>query len=235
MPQPGIFAEFINAFPTVLGRRFWPRALAVISVIIFLAVLRSIVIDISNVPTGSMVPTILPGDRILTNKLAYDLKLPFTSFPLLHWADPKRGDVVALIAPTTGLHLVKRIVGIPGDTIELRDDVLYLNGSPAEYRPAASNRVNEIGHDVLIERAPLTPAGHMIMLSPGTNALRSIAPLTLPTNKYFVMGDNRDDSFDSRYFGLIDRRNILGRVSRILFSLGPNAIPNTHRFLTTIH
>src|SRR5580693_8030472 len=105
---------------------WWKQLRGIVFIIVLFAAFRSAVADWNDVPTGSMIPTILEGDRIFVNKLAYDLKVPFTTAHLLTWSDPKRSDVVILFSPADGERLVKRVVAVPGDTIELRNNILYL-------------------------------------------------------------------------------------------------------------
>src|SRR5580700_6015481 len=109
----------------------WIRPFALFFAV--MAPLRSAVVDWNWVPTGSMKPTILEGDLVLVNKLSYDLKVPFTTRHLAQWGDPARGDIVVFFSPADGTRLVKRVVGLPGDTVELRGDVLYLNGAAQSY------------------------------------------------------------------------------------------------------
>jgi signal peptidase I len=106
--------------------------------------IRSSLADWSDVPTGSMKPTILEGDRVYVNKVAYDLKVPFTTRHLAEWGNPQRGDVVVFFSPKDGKRLVKRVVGAPGDTIELRSDVLVLNGQPVQYQPVPEELVRDL-------------------------------------------------------------------------------------------
>ena len=96
--------------------------------ILIVSSLRSALADWNDVPTGSMKPTIQEGDRVVVNKLAYDLKVPFTTIKIVKWDDPKRGDIVVLFSPVDGTRLVKRVVAIPGDQVEMRDNQLYING-----------------------------------------------------------------------------------------------------------
>src|SRR5213076_3568543 len=95
--------------------------------------LRSALADWNDVPTGSMKPTIQEGDRVVVNKLAYDLKIPFTMVEVAKWNDPKRGDIVVLFSPVDGVRLVKRVVALPGDKIEMRDEQLFVNGQAAHW------------------------------------------------------------------------------------------------------
>src|SRR5215216_3181778 len=103
--------------------------------ILIVSSLRSALADWNDVPTGSMKPTIEVGDRVVVNKLAYDLKLPFTTIELFRWANPKRGDIVVLFSPVDGTRLVKRVVALPGDKVEMRDNQLFVNGRIAKQSP----------------------------------------------------------------------------------------------------
>src|SRR5437667_11789572 len=107
----------------------------IMALVLFAA--RSSFADWNKVPTGSMKPTILEGDRIFINKLAYDLKVPFTTWHIAEWSNPQRGDIVVFFSPHDGQRLVKRVIGLPGDTIELRNNALVINGDPVTYQPIA--------------------------------------------------------------------------------------------------
>lgn len=167
----------------LLVARFLTRGLwkCVVLVLALLAA-RSSIGDWSVVPSASMEPTILPGDRIYVNKLAYDLKLPFTTRHIATWAAPARGEVVILRSPADGLVLVKRVVGVPGDLVPF---------------PSGGEGVWGV----------------------------------IPPDKYFVAGDNRDHSVDSRSFGLVDRKLIQGRAAGVIVSLDPDhhSLPRSGR------
>src|SRR5436305_556722 len=127
------------------ARQFWRkeiRPLAITALIIFAA--RSSFADWNKVPTGSMKPTILEGDRVFVNKMAYDLKVPFTTLHLAEWSGPKRGDIVVFYSPKDGMRLVKRTVGLPGDTVELRDDELIINGEKIVYQSIADDLLRDV-------------------------------------------------------------------------------------------
>ena len=178
-----------------------------------IAPLRSAVADWNDVPSGSMIPTILVGDRIFVNKLAYDLKIPFTTWHLAKWADPQRGDIVVFRSPHDGTRLVKRVVGVPGDQIELRDDHLLINGQPASYALSHTG-----SGPALVADETVSGKSHPVMIDPHLPAPRWFGPIQVPTGQYFVMGDNRDNSFDSRYFGFVPRDNIFGRATLVAMS-----------------
>src|SRR6266403_1380810 len=152
-------------------------------VIAILAPLRSAVADWNDVPTGSMIPTILVGDRIFINKLAYDLKVPFTSWHVAKWADPQRGDIIVFPSPADGIRLVKRVVAVPGDHIELRNDHLVINGETASYALVNNNVTAE-----LVLNETLSGKTHSLMIQPRQRAMRSFGPVQVPAGKYFVMG-----------------------------------------------
>src|SRR6185436_509188 len=113
--------------------RFWREwAKPLLTILLITSAFRSAIADWNDVPTGSMKPTILEGDRVFVNKLAFDLKVPFTTWRLATWGEPKRGDIVVLFSPHDGTRLVKRVVGLPGEIIEMRDNKLFVNGIPAD-------------------------------------------------------------------------------------------------------
>jgi len=202
--------------------------------------LKSAIADWYVVPTGSMKPTIVEGDRIFTNKLAYDLKVPFTTWHMASWDDPKRGDIVVFNSPGDVTCLVKRVEGIPGDSIEMRNNQLLINGEALRYDSfdLQGFETSAFSGDALqkIYVEDLTGRKHKTMVTPDRPAMRSFAPVTVPDGHYFMMGDNRDNSADSRYFGFVDRRAILGRASAIVISLDlqHHYQPRWSRFFTKL-
>ena len=197
--------------------------------------LRSALADWNDVPTGSMKPTIEEGDRVVVNKLAYDLKVPFTTFEVWKWGDPRRGDIVVLFSPKDGMRLVKRVVGVPGDRIEMRDNQLYVNGDAARWKSIGEENDREQGSTLVVEET-LEGRTHLVMFTPQIAAVRSFAPLIVPSGRYFVMGDNRDNSNDSRFIGLIDRHRIVGKALAVAFSFdrANHYAPRFNRFFKSI-
>lgn len=201
---------------------------------------KAAIADWYVVPTGSMKPTILEGDRIFANKLAYDLRVPYTTLHIASWDSPKRGDIVVFNSPADGRCLVKRVVGIPGDTVAMRNNQLFVNGEALKYEfldPKSfetSMSSADVGHQFYTE--DLTGHKHTTMVTPYQPSLRSFALVTVPDRHYFMMGDNRDNSADSRYFGFVDRKEILGRVTAIVISLdlGHYYQPRWSRFFTKL-
>ena len=185
--------------------------------ILIVSSLRSALADWNDVPTGSMKPTIQEGDRVVVNKLAYDLKIPFTTINVAKWGDPDRGDIVVLFSPLDGTRLVKRVVAIPGDKVEMRDNQLFVNGNLAKQSPILSGTTDGEATHVVDE--DLYGRKHRLMLTPEIPAVRSFGPVLVPQGSYFVLGDNRDNSNDSRFIGLIERRRIVGKAVAVAFSL----------------
>jgi signal peptidase I len=223
------------------ARHWWYselRPILIIALVVFC--IRSSLADWNDVPSGSMRPTILEGDRVYVNKLAYDLKVPFTTWHLLEWANPRRGDIVVFYSPYDGKRLVKRVIGLPGDVVELRNDGLLLNGQPIHYTPFGANSLFDLptmeraSHLFAIEQLP--GRSHAIAIWPTVPARRDFGPLTVPAGQYFMMGDNRDDSFDSRYYGPVDRKRILGRATMAVLSFDRTRLwrPRWHRFFTAL-
>jgi signal peptidase I len=199
--------------------------------ILIVSSLRSALADWNDVPTGSMKPTIQEGDRVVVNKLAYDLKIPFTMIDIFKWGDPKRGDIVVLFSPKDGTRLVKRVVAVPGDKVEMRDNQLFVNGQLARQSPITFISSEDQGPAYVLDEN-LYGRMHKIMISPEIGATRSFGPETVPKGHYFVLGDNRDNSNDSRYIGFIERRRIVGEAVAVAFSLDRKHyfIPRFNRF-----
>lgn len=206
--------------------KFWRETAKPIAILVIVTTaLRSAVADWNDVPTGSMNPTIIEGDRVFVNKLAYDLKVPFTTWHLAQWGDPKRGDIVVFYSPVDGIRLVKRVVGLPGDRIELVNERLFINGQPAQYEPVPREVTEKIPATTLGPRlfSEETAPGiqtHAIAIMPWAPASRSFGPFTVAPDHYFVMGDNRDNSFDSRFWHerQLTRERIVGRASMVVLS-----------------
>lgn len=216
--------------PRKPGRQTW-RAFArnirgFLTVVLILTAVRSAVADWNDVPSGSMRPTILEGDRIFVNKLAYDLKVPFTSWRLATWSDPRRNDVVIFYSPEDGTRLVKRVIGEPGDVVEMRGERVIINGAEAGYGqldagvtaaiPATGMQGNQFAWETFgAER-------HPVMATPALPAMRSFGPVTVPAGQYLVLGDNRDNSKDSRFIGFVPRAKIVGKAVGVALSVDPD-------------
>jgi signal peptidase I len=220
-------------------RKLWRENASLLITVIILTAVRSAIADWNDVPTGSMNPTIVQGDRVFVNKLAYDLKVPFTTWHLAQWSNPKRGDIVVFFSPVDGTRLVKRVVGLPGDQIELAQDHLLINGRPSQYDLLPSDTGRDVppdtdGQRVYAEEKEDGMPSHLVTILPQRPALRSFGPVTVPEGKYFMMGDNRDNSNDSRFWGTVERNRIVGRATMVVISLDRQHYfePRWHRFFT---
>lgn len=227
--------------------RFWRQGIRPMLVVaLVLCTFRSAVADWNDVPTGSMKPTILEGDRIFINKVAYDLKFPFTTWRLAEWGDPEWGDIVVLRSPEDGKRLVKRVVALPGDVVEVHHGRLFLNGKSASYLQLEDEIVREIEAQLgLTTRTSLEFASekvenreHHVMIRNGFSSGRAPyrGPFVVEEDHFYVMGDNRSNSRDSRYFGPAHRSLILGRAIAVALSVDPRRhyMPRWGRFFSRL-
>ena len=211
---PWVIENFISLFLALL---------AVLAV-------RSSIVEPFKIPSGSMVPTLLVGDHIFVNKFSYGLKIPFSDWVLDHpvylWKrdNPKRGDIIVFLFPKDEkVHFIKRVIGTPGDTIEIKDKVLYVNNKAMPQEPVTPDfstkmlkDIDEAKYDqnsLEIKREKLDDVDHLLMLDKQYNfAADTYGPITVPPDNLFVMGDNRDFSNDSRFWGFVPMKNISGRA-----------------------
>jgi signal peptidase I len=199
-----------------------------------IGIFRSAVAELNGIPSGSMRPNLLEGDVIIVNRAAYNLKLPLTDVVLARLGDPVRGDVVTFHSPKDGTRLVKRLIALPGDVVEMRNERLVINGKAADYEVEGTVREPVGSEKVDAVRLDETLAGqrHRIQLIPEVDAARSFGPVTIPKDQYLMLGDNRDNSADSRFIGLVPRELLIGRAERVLVSADyqGNWMPRTNRF-----
>jgi signal peptidase I len=224
-----------------LGRLLWREWIRPLALpLLLVASAKSALADINYVPTGSMKPTIVEGEVVFINKLAYDLRVPFTFARMARWSEPERGDIVVCFSPADGMRLVKRVIALPGDTVELKHGSLLLNGIPQVYSPlsaAAGAALNPAERDgAVFARETVGARSHAVMGLPGVAAVREFRPIQVPTGSYFVLGDNRDNSLDSRFFGFVPRREIIGEAKGIFVSadLDRWLRPRFARFFTAL-
>ena len=220
-------------------QRLWKEWRITLLFIVFVVIpVKSSLADWNWVPTGSMNPTILEGDLIYVNKVAYDLRFPLTDYRLARWSDPERGDIVICFSPEDGTRLVKRVVGLPGETVEMRDNTLFLNGRAVGYTRIDPEYAEQLPGKVkgkcVLAMEDLDGAAHAVMSVPAIAAMRDFGPLTVPQGKYFVMGDNRDNSKDSRFFGFVERESIVGRAKGVIgsFDITDKYQPRFDRFFS---
>ena len=210
-----------------LLRKLWRENRGFALFIVLMVIFRSSLADWNVVPSGSMRPTIVEGDRILVNKAAYDLRLPLTHIPLLTYAEPQRNDIVVFDSEAADMRMVKRVVGLPGEMVEMRDNRLFINGMAARYTVERQQGRN------LFVRERYAGLDHTIRIDlERASPLRNFGPVTVPDGHYLVLGDNRDNSADSRVYGFIPRREIVGRSREVVLSLDYDDyyLPRSGRF-----
>jgi signal peptidase I len=212
---------------------FWQenrQFFAILSCIVFF---KSAIADLSSISGASMLPTLLDGDKVWVNKLAYDVKIPFTEISLTKLSDPRQGDIVIVDSKMANKRLIKRIIGVPQDTIYMQNNALVINGVAIDYDILSSKDNSTIIKEHLPHRT------HQARLSQRflNRNSRSYGPVIVPADEYFVLGDNRDNSADSRIYSFIPRGEIIGRSSSVVFSLdGDNYyLPRTERFLAELN
>jgi signal peptidase I len=183
-----------------------------------------------------MKPTIVEGDRVFVNKLAYDLKIPYTTWHLAEWGAPQRGEIVVFRSPEEDKWLIKRVIGLPGDTIEMKNNRLLINGLKVDYDAPDTAIQNQKGPSQYTLTEDLENREHSVMFTPDHKTLRSFGPLPVPEGSYFMMGDNRDNSRDSRFFGFVERNQIVGRALSVVISLDINNLykPRFDRFFSRL-
>lgn len=186
--------------------------------IILMSVFRSSLADWNSVPTGSMKPTIVEGDRIVINKLAYDLHIPFSYISLTRLGEPERGDIIVFNSEVSKKRLVKRVVGVPGDTVSMKNNVLSINGQELDYVDVSSTKEANDSTESIEKTENLLGVKHAIRISKLPTRASSFAPISVPEGMYLALGDNRDNSVDSRYIGFIPRDEIIGRSRSVAMS-----------------
>src|SRR5690242_18045603 len=204
---------------TRLGK--WIRGNAkFLAFVLLFGVFRTAIADWNPIPSASMHPNLLEGDVVFVNRLAFDVKIPLTDVVLAHTGDPKRGDIVTFSSPEDGTRLIKRVIGLPGDTIEMRGKRLIVNGVPADYETLGltDEPLAASGVKALHVEENTAENRHEIQWLAERGMRDSFAPLLIPADHFLMLGDNRDNSADSRWFGLVAREHIIGRAERILVS-----------------
>jgi signal peptidase I len=198
--------------PTLIEycKSFFPVILAVL-------LLRSFLVEPFRIPSGSMMPTLLVGDFILVNKFAYGIRLPVLDTKVIEVGEPARGDVVVFRYPKDpSVDYIKRVVGLPGDRVGYYNKVVYINGDPAGQVPAGVYIGNGSGvtmSGASKRREQLGDVQHDILVMSRTPGLEG--EFVVGEDEYFVMGDNRDNSNDSRYWGTVPEGNLIGKAFRI--------------------
>ncbi|WP_019028795.1 signal peptidase I [Colwellia piezophila] len=206
--------------------------------ILLMSVFRSAVADWYTVPTGSMQPTIQKGDRIVVNKIAYDLRLPFTDVTLFSIDTPQRGEIVVFESKAADLRLIKRVVGLPGDVIAMNNEVIVINGRPLSYKNLANSPYQQSSAEMTTALETLGMIKHPIKIdTTASNRLSNFAAVTVPAGHYLVLGDNRRHSADSRVYGFVPHHELRGKATAIAFSVDYDNyyLPRSDRFFKDIY
>ena len=221
--------------------KFWKEWRLTICIILFIIIpVKSSIADWNWVPTGSMKPTILEGDLIFVNKLAYDLRIPLTTYRIAKWSDPQRGDIVICFSPEDNTRLVKRVIAVPGDKIQVENNVVFLNDKPLEYSQPDEDLLKILPADeqseFTIKTEALDELTHLLMTSYSKSQYENYDTVIVPQCFCFVMGDNRDYSKDSRAFGFVPRKSIVGKAGSIIisFDITSDYSPRLERFFKSI-
>jgi signal peptidase I len=222
--------------PKRTGSTFWEHFKSILGAVAIYLVIRTFLIEAFRIPSGSMIPSLLVGDWLFVNKLIYGPTIPFTSTRLPGYREPRRGDVAVFKSPDQidqpddpNPTLVKRIVGMPGDTLYMRQGLLHVNGVPQRQGFAAAS--NPVGDPD--EYSPLFEWQQRVALkgsrfgdAPAKATHDHWGPLLIPRGFYFMMGDNRYCSKDSRYWGIVPRGNLKGRPLIVYYSYTPGGPPD---------
>lgn len=233
-----------NLMTKQTAMKYWKEWRLTLFLIVFVILpVKSSLADFNWVPTGSMKPTILEGDFVFVNKAAYGLRVPLTRVRLARWSDPRRGDVVICFSPDDGTRLIKRVVGLPGDRLELYDNQLFINGRAMvqsvmmpEDMAYLAYLADRLKREYRFAMEDLGGVSHPIMLRSRWGRQGQFGPVTLAKDQYFVMGDNRDNSRDSRIFGTVERSAIVGKAVGVTgsFDIKGTFLPRLGRFFTEL-
>jgi signal peptidase I len=222
--------------PTAIPwRSVWENTKSILGAILIFLFIRTFLVEAYRIPSPSMVPTLLVGDWLFVNKLRFGPHIPFSDINLPGYAEPHRNDVVVFVSPPQDPSirmgpdivtptLVKRLVGQGGDTLHMRDDMLYVNG--VEQRqgfgtdPAAP--VFDTSHPLFERQKQYEVRGTRFPEPLATPSLRNWGPIVVPPDHFFMLGDNRHQSIDSRYYGFVPRKNIRGRPLFVYYSYRPS-------------
>jgi signal peptidase I len=222
--------------------RTWENVKSILVTIALFLVLRTFFVEAYRIPSGSMEPTLLIGDWLFVNKLRYGPHVPFTRVNLPGYAAPKRGDVAVFVSPTQydqprDPHpiLVKRVQGVPGDTLHMRNGLLHLNGEPRPQAFKSDTLSDPNKYDPLFEwQKQHSLADSRFGPAPTVPTVDNWGPLVVPAGYYFMMGDSRYDSKDSRFWGIVPRENFRGRPLFVYYSYNAEDSDRVLPFITDI-
>ena len=212
--------------------KLWDGVKSLVLALVLFLVLRSFVIQNFVITSGSMIETLLVGDFLMVNRVALGSRIPFTRTLIPGYSEPHRFDVIVFDPPhEENLKLVKRLIGMPGDTIEMRDKVLWINGAAVEEPWVRYEGAGDEVHPMMEwQKDRVAPGVDPAQYRPTRDTW---GPLVIPPERYFMLGDNRDSSLDSRYWGLLERWRLEGRAVFIYFSYNRDS-PRPFAFLREV-
>lgn len=234
-----VVAVFITGLVALIDKVFFARKRApdarrpsiidgcysLFPILLLVLVIRSFIVEPFHIPSGSLKPTLLTGDLILVNKYDYGLRLPVVDTKIFKVSEPKIGDIVVFHWPVNpSLDFIKRVIGVPGDHISYINKVLYVNGVKADQRPIGYDvDSNDTGPVWTVQKLQENLSGiqHDIYINPQAPTT-DFTNLIVPKGEYFVMGDNRDDSDDSRIWGFVPEKNLVGKAILVWLSWDNN-------------
>tara|TARA_B110001452_G_scaffold198411_1_gene168391 strand:- start:285 stop:953 length:669 start_codon:yes stop_codon:yes gene_type:complete len=194
-------------------KKFVRNYISLILFVLMLVFVRTAIADWNYVPSGSMEPTLFDGDWVLVEKMTYGPSIPFANIRLGKFNSPERGDIVTFVPPHTDVLYVKRVVGIPGDKIAFSGRDVVINGEKLSYNQLTVEPTIEIGNELLGN------VNHLIQYGPDGRLPTLSGVFIVPEDRYFVLGDHRNNSADSRYWGFVVGDQIMGKVSHVAFSI----------------
>src|SRR3989339_870845 len=227
----------ITGIVTLLDKLFWRKkrpsdkipnwtieySCSFFPVLLLVWVIRSFIVQPYRVPTGSLEPTVLPGDFIAVNQFAYGLKFPIGNFKLVPIGEPKRGDIALFhFPPNPSVIFVKRVIGLPGDHIVYKNKILYINGRQMKQKTIGKAYDDDTStynymHSEIVKEENLDGVKHEIYIWP-QGGLTNNDDIIVPKGEYFMMGDNRDNSDDSRDWGFVPECDLIGKAEMVWMS-----------------
>jgi signal peptidase I len=226
------------------GRRLWEGFKSLAATLAIFLFLRTFLIEAYRIPSGSMIPSMLIGDWLFVNKLRYGPHVPFTDYNLPGYAEPQRGEIIVFKSPLQidqpedpTPTLVKRLIGMPGDTIYSRDGVVHVNGVPQRLGFQTADRSGATGdewHPLFDWQKRIALDSSRFGAAPARPTLDDWGPLVIPAGFYWMMGDNRYQSKDSRYWGIVPRENVRGKPLFVYYSWNADDSDRPLPFLTDI-
>jgi signal peptidase I len=235
-PEPPPIPTEAIVIPVTRRKKILRESISIFLIITGVFIFRSVFFEPFRIPSGSMIPTLMIGDFILVNKFSYGFKIPFSDMAIgdINWDPiylfgkdtPKRGDVIVFKYPKSpSINYIKRVIGLPGDEIEIIDKKIHINGEPISIKEVSGSGIMSDmdekfkAYNLKFYNSKTGEHSHLIQQDGDNYFKTDYAKRKVPKGKYFVMGDNRDFSYDSRFWGFVPEKNIKGRALFVWFSM----------------